>query len=166
MSTQTKAEELANELERIGDAFDVQDFSSWSDEAAAELRNLAKSVDGWRELCRRLYVELFHCDQQMTSTMNDEGDQVWETGVTVRDVLRDAKAALGATPSAPTAVEPDERTEFARRYEWLRAQVWNENTLAVVLRPKDNTTLGCFLPFGKLLDDAIDHMSASKGTPI
>lgn len=47
----------------------------------------------WRELCRRLYVELFYCDQQMTSSRAK-----WKTGATVRAVLDDAKAALAAQP--------------------------------------------------------------------
>ena len=51
----------------------------------------AGQVD-WRELARRLYIELFHCDQQMTS-----GRRKWKQGSTVRDALADAKAALAAT---------------------------------------------------------------------
>lgn len=47
----------------------------------------------------------------------------------------------------------------AARYRWLRAQNWEENRLGVVVRPKDNTKLGCFLPSDTLLDDTIDHMS-------
>jgi hypothetical protein len=60
----------------------------------------------WRELCRRLYVELFHCDQDMTH-YDEEGKQMWTTGKTVSDVLRDAKAALDTTPPAQPAGEPD-----------------------------------------------------------
>lgn len=52
-----------------------------------------------RELCRRLYVELYHCDKQMTSTLDDEGEQLWKTGKTVSDVLADAKQALAAEPA-------------------------------------------------------------------
>ena len=48
----------------------------------------------------------------------------------------------------------------AERYRWLRGQLWTENTLAVVLRPKDNTKLGCFLPFGELLDETIDRFAS------
>ncbi|MDW3683898.1 hypothetical protein RA280_19550 [Cupriavidus sp. CV2] len=57
----------------------------------------------WRELLRRCYVELFSCDQQMTGTYDEEGEPMWTTGSTVRDILRDAKAALEAHPaqSAP-----------------------------------------------------------------
>lgn len=51
----------------------------------------------------------------------------------------------------------------AARYRWLRAQHWEQNTLAVVLRPKDNTKLGCFLPFDILLDQAIEAAIQSKG---
>ena len=55
----------------------------------------------WRELCRRLYVELFYCDQQMQS-VTKYGKPVFTQGSTVRDVLRDAKSALeSATHPAP-----------------------------------------------------------------
>lgn len=75
--------------------------------------------DGWQELCRRLYVELWHCDKQMTSTLNDDDEPVWTTGPEVRDVLRDAKSALeGATPTPPAQAAADARdallTESAR----------------------------------------------------
>lgn len=52
-------------------------------------------VDAWAELCRRVYVELFYCDQQMTS-----GRKKWQQGPSVRDALRDAKAALDARGAA------------------------------------------------------------------
>ena len=48
----------------------------------------------WRELCRRLYVGLFYCNQQMTSGERPK----WQQGKAVRDVLADAKAALDAAP--------------------------------------------------------------------
>lgn len=60
----------------------------------------AEPTPDWRELCRRLYVELCHCDQQMTGTSNDEGEPVWETGKSVSDVLKDAATALDA-PQPP-----------------------------------------------------------------
>jgi hypothetical protein len=56
----------------------------------------------WRELCRRLYVELFHCDQQMMSATDEEGEPLWTQGSSVRDVLRDAKEALAAS-AAPSS---------------------------------------------------------------
>lgn len=52
----------------------------------------------WRELCRRLYVELFHCDQQMRSTRDEDGEPHWTQSSVVRDVLADAKAALDGAP--------------------------------------------------------------------
>ena len=52
----------------------------------------------------------------------------------------------------------------AARYRWLRVQHWEENRLGVVVRPKDQTKLGSFLPSGSLLDDAIDHMSTIEAT--
>ncbi|MFA9439448.1 hypothetical protein ACDA63_07405 [Uliginosibacterium sp. sgz301328] len=59
----------------------------------------------WRELCRRLYVELFACDQQMTNTLDEDGEPMWQTGITVRDVLAEAKAMLAAAPAAPSLVQ-------------------------------------------------------------
>lgn len=50
----------------------------------------------WRDLTRRLYVELFYCDQQMTGGPRPK----WTQGAEVRDVLRDAKAALEAAPTS------------------------------------------------------------------
>lgn len=59
----------------------------------------------WRDLCRRLYIELFHCDQQMMAALDEAGEPVWTQGKTVRDVLADAKAAL-ETPPQPAQQEP------------------------------------------------------------
>ncbi|CAM2167878.1 hypothetical protein BLAT2472_10732 [Burkholderia latens] len=58
----------------------------------------AEAVD-WRELTRRLYVELFYCDQQMTGGRRPK----WTQGAEVRDVLRDAKAALETVPQPAQA---------------------------------------------------------------
>lgn len=78
-------------------------------DAIAHARRAAPAAPfDWRELARRLYVELFHCDQQMCSTRDEDGDPTWTTGATVRDVLRDANAALKAAPAvqaAPTIKE-------------------------------------------------------------
>ncbi|MBN3832906.1 hypothetical protein [Burkholderia sp. Ac-20344] len=57
----------------------------------------------WRELARRLYVELFHCDQQMRSTRDEDGEPHWTQSSVVRDVLADAKAALDAVPQPSSA---------------------------------------------------------------
>lgn len=65
----------------------------------------AEAVD-WRELCRRLYVELFHCDQQMRSTRDEDGEPHWTQSTVVRDVLADAKAALDAAPQPAQADAP------------------------------------------------------------
>lgn len=67
-------------------------------------------------------------------------------------------AAATTQPQQSTRVQPmsDDAAKDAARYRWLRAQHWTENTLGVVLRPKDNTKLGCFLPFEELLDTTID----------
>jgi hypothetical protein len=50
----------------------------------------AQEPVAWHELCRRLYVELYYCNQQMTGGKRPK----WQQGKTVRDVLADAKAAL------------------------------------------------------------------------
>jgi len=60
-------------------------------------RASAQAVPAWHELCRRLYIELFHCDQQMLQ-VKKYGKPVFSQGKTVRDVLADAKAALAAAP--------------------------------------------------------------------
>ncbi|MEK7945763.1 hypothetical protein WKR98_13485 [Pigmentiphaga sp. YJ18] len=76
-------------------------------QASAALAAPAAPFD-WRELARRLYVELFHCDQQMCSTRDEDGDPIWTTGATVRDVLRDANAALKAAPAVQAAPQVGE----------------------------------------------------------
>lgn len=75
----------------------------------------------WRELARRLYVELFHCDQQMRSTRDEDGEPHWTQSSVVRDVLADAKAALDAAPapaSAPVGLTSEQRKS-------LEHAVWN-----------------------------------------
>ena len=62
----------------------------------AELADSQSECGRMTELCRRLYVELFHCDKQMTNTRGEEGATMWTTGKTVLDVLQDAKKALDA----------------------------------------------------------------------
>lgn len=71
--------------------------------ALAAFAPVAPTPPDWRELCRRLYVELFHCDKQMTCSLNEDGEPIWRTGPEVRDVLSDAKAALEANPITPEA---------------------------------------------------------------
>ncbi|HVM91355.1 MAG TPA: hypothetical protein VMT67_01015 [Terriglobales bacterium] len=73
---------------------------------AAPRTEMVGAVPNWRELSRRLYVELFHCDQQMCSTFDEDGEPYWFQGATVRDVLADAKAALESTPPADAAAAP------------------------------------------------------------
>lgn len=73
---------------------------AWVAWKAARRAPAAPVPQGWRELCRRLYVELFHCDQQMRNTLR-RGKPIWEQGATVRDVLADAKSALAAAPQPP-----------------------------------------------------------------
>ncbi|WP_458763616.1 hypothetical protein [Cupriavidus basilensis] len=75
----------------------------WIDVANAALRAAPPAPVGgvepdWRELLRRCYVELFHCDQQMASVDDEEGNPYFTQGATVRDILRDAKSALESHP--------------------------------------------------------------------
>lgn len=67
----------------------------------AALAPVSWAEPDWRELLRRCYVELFHCDQQMRSVDDEEGEPYFTQGATVRDILRDAKAALEAKPAQP-----------------------------------------------------------------
>lgn len=89
MSTETK---LLREFVQASDAQDP-DFDALAWIERARLASATDTTD-WRELCRRLYVELFHCDQQMTQSNVVRKRPIFKQGVTVRDVLRDAKLAL------------------------------------------------------------------------
>ncbi|MBR8219081.1 hypothetical protein [Burkholderia vietnamiensis] len=74
---------------------------------AASANETGAEGAAWRELCRRLYVELFHCDQQMRSTRDEDGEPHWTQSAVVRDVLADAKAALDAAPQPAQADAQD-----------------------------------------------------------
>lgn len=70
------------------------DLREAADELSRSPAMAAEAQTDWRELSRRLYVELFHCDQQMRSTRDEDGEPHWTQSTAVRDVLADAKAAL------------------------------------------------------------------------
>ena len=96
--------------------------------------NNAAQTD-WRELCRRLYVELWHCDKQMTSGARPK----WKQGPAVRDVLRDANLALEATPAAapaPAATQ-DEPFGYFRpdAFGWTDCAETDEGAIALYERP-------------------------------
>lgn len=76
----------------------------------------------WRELCRRLYMELYWCDRQMMETLDQDGEPMWTQGKEVRDVLADAKAALDTSPPAskPWVGLTDEDIKEA---EWLLSAI-------------------------------------------
>jgi hypothetical protein len=85
---------------------------------AAPIGDNRSGVEGgvdWRELCRRLYVELFHCDQQMTQHRDENDEVVWTQGVVVRDALADAKAALESTPHP---AQPAESKRVGQIDQW------------------------------------------------
>jgi hypothetical protein len=89
MSTETK---LLREFVQASDTQDPGfDAIAWIERARLATETNAPD---WRELCRRLYVELFHCDQQMTQSNMARKRPIFKQGLTVRDVLRDAKSAL------------------------------------------------------------------------
>lgn len=74
-----------------------EQIAAEADRLLARSRSPAMAAEApadWRELSRRLYVELFHCDQQMRSTRDEDGEPHWTQSTVVRDVLTDAKAAL------------------------------------------------------------------------
>lgn len=106
-------------LTRLGDGYNWHSIQAkwelWKG-ARAALAAAPAAPTGWRELCRRLYVELLHCDKQMMQTLNEEGEPMWEQGATVRDVLRDASEALAVAPAAPASapIAPDVAAELER----------------------------------------------------
>ena len=98
-----------------------------------EHNNAAKT--DWRELCRRLYVELWHCDKQMTSGARPK----WKQGPAVRDVLRDANLALEATPAAAPAPASSQDEPFgyfrAEPFGWTDCAATDEGAIALYERP-------------------------------
>lgn len=76
----------------------------------------------WRELSRRLYVELFYCDQQMRSTTR-RGKPIWTQGSTVRDVLADAKAALERVQRIPLQHHAADQAQRVADLEALVAEL-------------------------------------------
>lgn len=77
----------------------------------------------WRELCRRLYIEMYWCDRQMMETLDEDGEPMWTQGKEVRDVLADAKAALETSPSAQrkpwVGLTPEQRATIAEANNML-----------------------------------------------
>ena len=97
VATLTKERDsLTSTLEHMEHTRDVEQNRHRETSAAMreQLAALAEQNEKRVELIRRLYVELFHCDQQMTNTLDEEGEPLWQTGSTVRGVLRDAKEVL------------------------------------------------------------------------
>ncbi|MBJ9669008.1 hypothetical protein I5693_15780 [Burkholderia cenocepacia] len=84
----------------------IDEALAYRDGFIAGARASAQAPDSaWRELCHRLYVELFHCDQQMRSTRDEDGEPHWTQRSVVRDVLAGAKAALECAPAQVGARE-------------------------------------------------------------
>ena len=83
----------------------IAEALAYRDGFIAGARSPAMAVEAvdWRELSRRLYVELFHCDQQMRSTRDEDGEPHWTQSTVVRDVLADAKTTLDAAPQPAQA---------------------------------------------------------------
>lgn len=72
------------------------------------------------------------------------------------ETAADFSGELSAFAALVAAYQRELDAKDAERYRWLRSQVWFDNTLCVVLRPKDSTKLGTFCPSFDLLDGAID----------
>ncbi|WP_258179019.1 hypothetical protein [Burkholderia multivorans] len=123
-STSAEAVSLADEQRRV--LVEVAQTFKGTDRRRAVLNELAgiaaapqparaatpdAEAVNWRELSRRLYVELFHCDQQMRSTRDEDGEPHWTQSAVVRDVLADAKAALDGAPQPAQADAPAEARE-------------------------------------------------------
>lgn len=87
----------------VGDGCEVCNPAKSLEYAKETIAELEAECERLLELCRRLYVELFHCDKQMTSTTNEDDEPIWTTGITVRDVLLDAKATLDAARAGKAA---------------------------------------------------------------
>ena len=136
----------------------------WINEAKESIEALRAAIQqaesepvAWRELCRRLYVELFYCDQQMQS-VTKYGKPVFTQGSTVCDVLRDAKSALeSATHHAPGV--PDDVVRDAERYRWLRSLEHCNEAWCFIGSGNANSNLDA------AIDAAIDATQAQKGQP-
>lgn len=81
------------------------------------------------------------------------------------EAVRAAACAERSARIAELEHQLAEARKDAERYRWLRNEHWENNRLGVVLRPKDQTKLGTFIPSGSLLDDTIDHMSGKDEYP-
>lgn len=81
-------------------------------EAGGLITSEATSQDpDWRELTRRLFVELRNCDQVMLAA-KDDGEPVFIQEASVRDVLRDAQAALKTPPTNQKNADTVSRDEY------------------------------------------------------
>lgn len=92
----------------------------------------------WRELCRRLYVELHWCNQQMTGGLRPK----WKIGQSVREALDDAKAALATPPASEDVIGPTD----AECIEWIESALCDGDVLfrprslgGLILRTPDRT---------------------------
>lgn len=99
----------------VGGVHDYQLAQAVAKGLSARASEAGEAV-AWRELSRRLYVELFHCDQQMRSTRDEEDEPHWTQSAVVRDVLHDAKAALDAAAAQQAVTLTDDaRDVFIRK---------------------------------------------------
>lgn len=78
--------------------------------------------------------------------------------------IADLKKALECAQVRVASLEKN-----ASRYEWLRAQHWNDGKLCVVIDPKVNVKLGLSCPSLGLLDEMLDEFireSQTQGTSL
>lgn len=133
------------------------DLREAADELSRSPAMAAEAQTDWRELSRRLYVELFHCDQQMRSTRDEDGEPHWTQSTAVRDVLADAKAALdlpigtlgalfaiqrgfGAQAAMAAVAPADERAALPQIPDLVKATAWLTMCLRTELSRLDDDT--------------------------
>jgi len=110
---------LADKIPAFGDY--GKDCSQSMRNAASEITELrqqlaaqAAQIEKMKEALRKSYVELFYCDQQMTKTLDEDGEPMWRTGISVSESLAESKSILESTTD-PTAIlaERDQRVAEA-----------------------------------------------------
>lgn len=129
-------------------------------------RAAASPAADWRELARRLYVELFHCDQQMRSTRDEDGEPHWTQSAVVRDVLADAKAALDGAPQPAQADAPAEtRPTSFHFHRFVDGQKMAEDVLIERERTLDAAIRAAVRSCPKRLLTVLVHAPALRGAP-
>lgn len=133
----------------------------------ADLKAQQQEPVAWRELCRRLYVELFHCDQQMMETLDEDGAPRWTQGKEVRDVLADAKAALD-TSQQPAQQEPtlqEQLDDALQSLDFYRRRVEALQQWQGKMRDPERTIVCDIIANGHTLEPAGDRYKQPARKP-